>query len=182
MLSTAGSTRLGPLPADLGVQATDDAAVLALAYRRSGTRMLERLRGSFSLVVWDTARGRGVLGCDLLATRQLFLSRADGALVFATELHELLPLLPRSPAPDAVAFTRWLADGTCPEGQTLYEGVRATRARHADRTRCRWRSHGSTGGPDSRRATEGSEPSLRTASEPSSSAPRRSASRRGPTR
>ena len=114
---------VGSLAADLGVQPTDDAAVLSLAYRRSGTRMLERLRGSFSLVIWDTARGRGVLGCDLLATRQLFLSRADGALVFATELHELIALLPRSPAPDAVAFTRWLADGTCPEGQTLYEGV-----------------------------------------------------------
>jgi asparagine synthase (glutamine-hydrolysing) len=85
--------------------------------------MLERLRGTFSLVVWDNAHGRGVLTCDLLATRQLFVTRAEGAVVFATELHELLPLLPRSPAPDAVAFTRWLADGTCPQGQTLYEGV-----------------------------------------------------------
>ena len=114
---------IGPLPPDLGVRATDHAAVLAAAYRRSGAGMLTRLRGSFSLVVWDAARRRGLLSCDLLATRQLFVSRAEGALVFATELHELLPLLSRRPAPDTVAFTRWLADGTCADGHTLYEGV-----------------------------------------------------------
>jgi asparagine synthase (glutamine-hydrolysing) len=111
------------LAADLGVEAGDEATLLALAYRRLGTPMLERLRGTFSLVVWDNAPGRGVLSCDLLATRQLFFTRSEGAVVFATELHELLPLLPRSPAPDAVAFTRWLANGTLPEERTLYEGV-----------------------------------------------------------
>src|ERR1700760_4651377 len=46
------------LAPDPGVRAADDAAVLAVAYRRSGAGMLERLRGSFSLVVWDAARGR----------------------------------------------------------------------------------------------------------------------------
>src|SRR5262249_9550857 len=82
------------LAGEVGGEPADDAAVLALAYRRSATRMLERLRGSFSLVIWDAADRRGVLSCDLLATRQLFFSRANGGLLFATELHELLSLVP----------------------------------------------------------------------------------------
>ncbi len=99
------------------------AEAVVRAYRVKGDSLLRDLRGSFSLVLWDQARGRGLLSCDLLATRQLFMWQGDGYLLFATELHELLELIPTRPAPDQRAFVSWLVGGSCPLGCTLYEGV-----------------------------------------------------------
>jgi len=109
---------------ELGLdEGADDAELLAGAYRRSGQAVLETLRGRFSLVAWDGIRRRGFLTNDLLATKQLFVWRGAGWLAFATELHELLQILPTRPGPDPVGFVMWLAGGTCPAGRTLYEGV-----------------------------------------------------------
>jgi asparagine synthase (glutamine-hydrolysing) len=92
-------------------------------YRRVGTDVLLDLRGAFSLVLWDSDRRQGLLTCDLLATRQLFIWRGAGCLLFATELDELLELVPTRPSPDQTGFLMWLAGGICPAGTTLYSGV-----------------------------------------------------------
>jgi asparagine synthase (glutamine-hydrolysing) len=112
------------LASQLGVHAADDDAdLIARAYGRHGLDLLPRLRGRFSLVVWDERRHRGWLTTDLLATRQLYTRAVADATVFATELCELLPLLPARPGPDSTAFPSWLISGICPEGRTLYDGV-----------------------------------------------------------
>jgi asparagine synthase (glutamine-hydrolysing) len=103
--------------------ADDDADLVARAYGRDGLDLLPRLRGRFSLIVWDERRRRGWLTADLLATRPLYTRTVPDATVFATELCELLPLLPTRPGPDPVAFPSWLISGICPEGRTLYDGV-----------------------------------------------------------
>jgi asparagine synthetase B (glutamine-hydrolysing) len=107
----------------LGAQGAAEPELVARRYRRVGAELLTGLRGRFSLVVWDGIRQQGLLTCDLLATKQLFVSRGAGWLAFASELHELLQILPSRPGPDPVGFLTWLAAGTCPAGQTLYEGV-----------------------------------------------------------
>jgi asparagine synthase (glutamine-hydrolysing) len=112
----------------MGLQASDDAQLVARAHRRFGTDSLTRLRGRYATVLWDDARREGVLACDLLATRELFICRTAGALVFATELRDLLGLLPARPAPDEIGFTTWLGEGTCPADRTLYAGVSRLRA------------------------------------------------------
>ena len=106
-----------------GLEGVRGPELVARAYQRFGADMLATLRGRFSLVLWDTVRRQGILTCDLLATKQFFVWRGVGCLLFASELPELLSLLPSRPGVDAAAFTTWLSDGTCGDGQTLYEGV-----------------------------------------------------------
>lgn len=97
--------------------------LLARCYRRSGSQLLTRLRGGYSLVIWDETRRSGVLACDLLCVRPLLLWRGAGWLAFASELTELLQILPTRPAPDADGVLLWLTEGRCPADRTLYEGV-----------------------------------------------------------
>jgi asparagine synthase (glutamine-hydrolysing) len=112
----------------MGLQAGDDAELVARAYRRFGVDALTRLRGRYATVLWDDARREGLVAGDLLATRELFVCRTAGAVVFASELRDLLGLLPARPGPDEVGFMTWLGDGTCPADRTLYEGVSRLRA------------------------------------------------------
>jgi asparagine synthase (glutamine-hydrolysing) len=99
------------------------AELVARRYRSDGSHLLRSLRGRFSFVVWDDVAQRGLLSCDLLATKQIFLWRGAGCLLFATELDELLRITPTRPGPDEIGFLTWLAGGACPAGRTLYEGV-----------------------------------------------------------
>ena len=107
----------------LKIPASNQAQLVACAYRRNGPAMLSTLRGRFSLVVWDRRHERGLLSCDILATRQLFRCRRGRALLFATELDELMRILSSRPGPDPLAFVTWLGGEHCPDGRTLYEGV-----------------------------------------------------------
>ncbi len=115
----ARSLALGPAP---------DAELVAHLYRRYGNDGLSRLRGRYSVALWNHETGQGALTPDILATCDLFVSRTADALIFASELPDLLSLLPARPGPDPVAFPTWLGDGTCPEGKTLYERVSRLRA------------------------------------------------------
>jgi asparagine synthase (glutamine-hydrolysing) len=97
--------------------------LLARCYRRSGVPLLRALRGGFSLLVWDGARRQGLLGCDLLSTRSMLLWRGTGWLAFASELGDLLEIIPSRPGPDRDGLLLWLTEGRCPADRTLYEGV-----------------------------------------------------------
>ena len=112
----------------LGTDADADARLVARAYGRLGAEGFTRLRGRFAVAVWDEAAGAGALTSDLLATRELFFAQTAGATVFATELRDVLALLPARPGPDAIGFGTWLGEGTCPADRTLYDGVFRLRA------------------------------------------------------
>jgi asparagine synthase (glutamine-hydrolysing) len=96
---------------------------LAAGYRRWGTGLPERLRGDFALLVWDPERQEGFLARDQLGVRPLFFSQVSGGLLFASELRDLLDLLPATPAPDPVGVTHWIALSARPGTATLYEGI-----------------------------------------------------------
>ena len=113
---------IGPAP-EAPTSASSDAESLARAYGRHQVGFLSATRGRYAAALWDDAANRGLLACDILATRPVFFSRRGGALLFAGEVDEVLSLATSRPGPDRVAFVDWLADGTCPEGRTLYEGV-----------------------------------------------------------
>lgn len=113
------------LPVDLTVE-----QALARAYRHLGTSLLELLRGDFALLVWDEAAGTGLVARDQLGGRALFLHERGDELLFASELRNLLRLVPRRPAPDPVAMVHWLSMGGPPGDRTFYEGVRQLPAGH----------------------------------------------------
>lgn len=116
---------IGAVAGELGV-AQDEAPehVLAAAYERWGERMLERLRGRFALLVWDREEGQGLLAVDQLGSRPLFIHGSGARLVFASEVRDLLRLLPTPPSPDRAAVVQWLVGDSLPCGRTLDEGVR----------------------------------------------------------
>jgi asparagine synthase (glutamine-hydrolysing) len=97
--------------------------VLARAYRRWGTGLAPRLRGEFTLLLWDPRERRGLLVQDQLGMRRLTLRRQGARLWFATELRDLLALLTTRPGPDPVAVSHWLTGRAAPGGATLYAGV-----------------------------------------------------------
>jgi asparagine synthase (glutamine-hydrolysing) len=98
-------------------------AILATAYRRWGSRLAPRLRGEFTLLLWDGRERRGLLVQDQLGMRRLTVRRQGARLWFATELRDLLALLPTRPGPDPVAVGHWLTGRPAPGGATLYAGV-----------------------------------------------------------
>jgi asparagine synthase (glutamine-hydrolysing) len=115
---------LEEVAASLGRETGGDPADLLLAaHGRWGEGMLARLRGSFALLVHDPRARSTLLACDQLGGRSLFLHRAGARLAFATEMRDLLRLLPTRPGPDRASLLGWLA-GTSAKGDgTLYEGV-----------------------------------------------------------
>ena len=107
----------------LELDVASDAELIAQGYRRHGDKLLTKLRGRFACALWDSKRRRGVLSCDLLSTQPLFLWRGVGYLAFASELTDLLSMLPSTPGPDPDIFLRWLGGTTVPVDRTLYEGI-----------------------------------------------------------
>jgi asparagine synthase (glutamine-hydrolysing) len=111
----AGELRCASLPVQ---------ELLAEGYRRWGAGLLPRLRGEFALLLWDEQRGDGLLARDQLGVHSVFLCDAPGGLYFASEIHELLAMLPKRPAPDPVGVAHWIAVSGRPGPGTLYSGIR----------------------------------------------------------
>ena len=129
-----GRPRTGALAAEL---AADPHAprdeLIARGYTRLGERVLDLLTGDFALLVWDGSERRGLLARDAAGARPLFVAEHGGALLFASEIRNLIAALPTRPAPDRVAMAHWLARTSGRHDHTLYEGIRRLPAAHAVR-------------------------------------------------
>jgi asparagine synthase (glutamine-hydrolysing) len=122
-----GRVRTGRLADWLGLDpAAPPARLVAEGYAVCGEAVVGRLDGEFALLLWDAGARRGLLARDRLGARPVFLAEHRGALLFASEVRNLLALLPSRPPPDRAAMARWLARAGVPEdGATLYAGMRA---------------------------------------------------------
>jgi asparagine synthase (glutamine-hydrolysing) len=112
------------LARELGSTCPHPEELLADAYRRWGTDLPGKLRGDFALLFWDEQRGEGLLARDQLGVRSIFLSDDSGGVYFATEIHHLLTLLGKRPAPDPIGVAHWVAVSNRPGPGTLYTGIR----------------------------------------------------------
>lgn len=101
----------------------DPVELLAAGYATHGAKLLERLRGDFSLLLWDPRSATGILARDHLGGRALFIHRAGRALAFGSELRNLVAMLPRTPGPDEVAVANHLVSSVIPEDRTFYSGI-----------------------------------------------------------
>ena len=119
-----GVYNLEQLAAQLGIDpATRAEVILGHGYRRWGSELAARLRGEFTLLLWDEREQRGILNQDQIGIRRLAIRRQGPRLWFATEVRELITLLPTRPAPNPTAVSYWLTGQPAPEGITLYEGI-----------------------------------------------------------
>jgi asparagine synthase (glutamine-hydrolysing) len=98
-------------------------ADLAGSFHPSTGLDLVRPAGDDTGLVWDPERREGSLARDELGIRTLFFSEIGGRLFFASELRDLLEMLPSTPGPDRDGVVHWIALGTRPGTGTLYEGV-----------------------------------------------------------
>lgn len=96
---------------------------LTAAYQRWGAELPARMRGDFALAVWDPGRREGLLARDQLGVRPLFFAEVGERLFFASELRDLLEMLPSPPGPDPDGVAHWIALSARPGTGTLYEGV-----------------------------------------------------------
>ncbi len=102
-----------------------DTEVLLLGWARHGHAFLDRLRGMFAFALWDRDEGCAWLARDPFGIKPLYVSAAQGGVLFASEVRAVLASerVPRRLAPDAVAA--YLAAGSVPEPLTLVERVRS---------------------------------------------------------
>ena len=101
-----------------------DPGAVARGYERDGASVLGELRGEWALVLWDREQRRGLIARDRLGMRGLFVHASGRELLFASEVRNLLALLPTRPPPDRVAAGRWLERVSGRDDRTLYEGIR----------------------------------------------------------
>ncbi len=96
---------------------------LAEVYAATGALALESLRGSFSLLLWDTERKGGLLAADPLGTVSLFWHDGDRRLLFGLETIDLIPLFERRPEPNPQTIAQWLTDGTLAADASFHAGI-----------------------------------------------------------
>jgi asparagine synthase (glutamine-hydrolysing) len=102
---------------------SDDAVLVALAYRSFGLAGLTHLRGTFAIALWDSERRRGVLATDHFAVHPWYVQRAGGAVLAATTMSALLRMLPSAPEGDGLKAITWLATNRPPGAVTFARSI-----------------------------------------------------------
>lgn len=97
--------------------------LLMAGYRRWGVELPAQLRGDFVLLLWDRRQRAGLLARDQLGVRPCFLRETAGGFYFASELRDLLALLPTRPSPDVAWLAHWLSASTQPGLASPYAGI-----------------------------------------------------------
>ena len=99
---------------------------LALAaYIAYGDSLAERLKGDFSLGMFDSRKHRLLLVRDAVGVRPLFYHRAGGTILFASEIKAILAHPQVSPKPDDHFLARHLLGRNREEtwGRTFFDGI-----------------------------------------------------------
>ena len=102
---------------------TSDTEVVAHLWREQGDAAVEELDGMFGLAVWDSRRETLSLARDRMGEKPLYWARADGWLVFASELRAVLAHPAVRTTPSAAGVLRYLTYDYVPDPHTIVEGV-----------------------------------------------------------
>jgi asparagine synthase (glutamine-hydrolysing) len=100
-----------------------DPAVVAREWREHGSSVAERLRGAFTVVVWDAANARGMVAGDHAAARSCLLYEQPGTLLFGTHLPSLRRLMRSDPGPEPAVIAPWIAPRYLQGRRTMTRGV-----------------------------------------------------------
>jgi asparagine synthase (glutamine-hydrolysing) len=105
-----------------------DGEAIVAGYHLWGEKVVERLRGMFAFVIWDTETRTAFGARDPFGIKPLFTARlADGGLAFSSEKKALLELLGGSKAAggvDPASLQHYLTLQYVPEPATLHRGIR----------------------------------------------------------
>jgi asparagine synthase (glutamine-hydrolysing) len=101
-----------------------DVETIVHLYEEFGEDCFGRLRGMFSVALWDDRKRRLLLARDRLGIKPLYLAEIDGCLAWSSEIQPLLALgVPARPDPQAISD--YLALGYVPGEATGLRDVRS---------------------------------------------------------
>ncbi|MGH3995863.1 MAG: asparagine synthase (glutamine-hydrolyzing), partial [Pseudonocardiaceae bacterium] len=103
-----------------------DTEVVVAAYHRFGASAVQRLRGMFAFVIWDTQLRVAFGARDPFGIKPLFSCAGPGGVAFASEkksLLELAPTLGVSIEVDSRALQHYLSLQYVPEPASLHTGI-----------------------------------------------------------
>ena len=102
-----------------------DSEVLPHLYQEEGPGFVSRLRGMFSLAIFDVRAQTLLLARDRFGIKPLFYAQAPHRLAFASEINALLTLPGIDDRPDRQALYDFAALLYIPAPETFYRGIRA---------------------------------------------------------
>ena len=107
-----------------------DTETIVHAYEAWGEQALTRLRGMFTIALWDSRQQRLLLARDRAGIKQLFWTVAGGRLLWGSEIKCLLQNedVARDAEPQAVHD--FLAFGYVPGQETIFRGIRELEPAH----------------------------------------------------
>src|SRR5260370_31620816 len=102
---------------------SDTEAIVHL-YEDYGEKCFAKLRGMFSIALWDSQERKLILARDRVGKKPLFYAADDNRILFGSELKALLAAdgLPR--AMDEEALSDYFSFGYVPAPKTIYRSVR----------------------------------------------------------
>jgi asparagine synthase (glutamine-hydrolysing) len=102
---------------------SDTEAIVHL-YEERGEGCFARLRGMFSIAIWDSRNRKLVLARDRVGKKPLFYAASDKGIFFGSELKALLvsDAIPRDM--DETALSDYFSFGYIPAPKTIYRAVR----------------------------------------------------------
>jgi asparagine synthase (glutamine-hydrolysing) len=107
-----------------------DTEVLPHLYEELGTDMFSRLRGMFSVAVFDRRERRLLLARDRFGIKPLFYAEGDGFVAFASEIAALRGFPGVDVSIDHQAVADYAALLFVPAPLTIHRGIRALRPGH----------------------------------------------------
>lgn len=102
---------------------SSDTEVILKLYDTEGMGCLKKLRGMFSIALYDPAAAKVFLARDRMGIKPLYYSVSGEKLVFASEIKSLLIGLDSKPDVSRSAIADYLFFRFVPSPQTMWEGV-----------------------------------------------------------
>src|SRR5215831_8540974 len=111
-------------------RSTSDTECILAAYDRYGPDCLDRLRGMFSLAIWDERRKTLFCARDRFGIKPFYYTTIGKLCVFASEAKALLPFLEDIES-DPVALSEYLTFQYTIGDATLFRGIKQLMPGHA---------------------------------------------------
>jgi asparagine synthase (glutamine-hydrolysing) len=113
------------VPSGAGLPRDLDAVARAIGarYLESGDLDVDGLEGSFTVAVLDAGRGRLLLYRNLVGGSFTYYTHIGGALLFGSNLPQLVRSLPAAPRPNVEVLPSYFLFRFVPGRETLFDGV-----------------------------------------------------------
>lgn len=108
---------------DVKLKTTGDTEVILEAFAKWGPKMVERLNGMFTIVIFDTEEKKLYLFRDRLGIKPLFIYRKNGLLAYGSELKAITAVSELELTVNRAAIPYFLQLGYIPEPLSIYEEV-----------------------------------------------------------